>query len=115
MVLCELAFGLGGVHAVTGDGSELLAAVVLIVNVVGDVFQILHVGPANVETLVRLGRYVVVKSRDEENEKRRDQPEAAQLLREFVKKCIYLFIFFNYSDKLRQTVGVYSDGFIHCN
>lgn len=49
-VLGELAFGLGRVHAVAGDGSKLLAAVVLIVNVVGDVFQVLHVGPANVDT-----------------------------------------------------------------
>lgn len=61
MVLCELAFGLGGVHAVAGDGSELLAAVVLIVDVVGDVFEILHVRPASMETLVGLGRHFVVK------------------------------------------------------
>lgn len=61
-LLCELAFGLGGVHAVTGDGGELLAAVVLIVNVVGDVFEILHVGPGNAETLVTLGRHFMVKS-----------------------------------------------------
>lgn len=48
VVLCELAFGLGRVHAVAGDCSELLAAVILIVNVVGDIFEVLHVGPANV-------------------------------------------------------------------
>lgn len=45
LLLGELSLGLRGVHAVTGDSSEFLTAVVLVVDVVGDVLQILHVGP----------------------------------------------------------------------
>lgn len=93
-VLCELAFGLGGVHAVAGDGGELLAAVVLVVNVVGDVFEILHVGPANVGTLVRLGRYFMAKSQDEKN---KDQTKL--LLREFVKNKTQSVFFPHFSFK----------------
>lgn len=81
-VLCELAFGLGGVHAVAGDGCQLLAAVVLIVDVVGDVFEILHVGPAIVETLVRLGRCPMGKNQEKNS---KDQPEEALLLQEIAK------------------------------
>lgn len=44
-VLGELPFGLGSIYSVTGDSSQFLAAVILVVNIVGDVFQILHVGP----------------------------------------------------------------------
>lgn len=36
--LGELSLSLGGVHAVTGDGSKLLTAIILVVDVVGDVF-----------------------------------------------------------------------------
>lgn len=42
--LGELSFSLGGVDSVAGDGRQLLTAVILIVDVVGDVLQILHVG-----------------------------------------------------------------------
>lgn len=44
-VLGELSFGLVVVHAVAGDGGQLPAPVVLVVDVVGDVLQVLHVGP----------------------------------------------------------------------
>lgn len=44
-ILGELPLGLAGVHSITGDSSQLFAAVILIVNVVGDIFEILHVGP----------------------------------------------------------------------
>lgn len=36
-VLGELSLGLGSVYSVTGDGSEFLAAVILVVDIVGDI------------------------------------------------------------------------------
>lgn len=41
----ELALGPVVVHAVVGDGGQLSAAVVLVVDVVCDVLQVLHVSP----------------------------------------------------------------------
>lgn len=37
-VLGELPFGLGSVDSITGDSSQFLAAVILVVNIVGDIF-----------------------------------------------------------------------------
>lgn len=51
--LCELPFGLVVVHPVAGDGSQLPAPVVLIVDVVGDVLQVLHVSPGRGITDIR--------------------------------------------------------------
>lgn len=46
VLLCELALGLGCVNSVTRECGQLLAAVVLIVDVVGHIFEVLHVSPA---------------------------------------------------------------------
>lgn len=45
VVLGELSLGLGSVHSVAGHGSELLAPVILIMDIVGDILEILHMGP----------------------------------------------------------------------
>lgn len=37
-ILGELPFGLGSIYSITGDSGEFLAAVILVVNVVGDIF-----------------------------------------------------------------------------
>lgn len=108
-VLCELAFGLGGVHAVAGDGGELLAAVVLIVNVVGDVFEILHVGPASVVTLLRLGRCVMVKRREERNKDESNQKQRENS-KSIKSKCFFPHFSFKGNQllklqRLRQTAG----------
>ena len=52
-LLGELALVLVVVHAVVGDGRQLAAAVVLVVDVVGHVLQVLHVGSGN-KRLVRI-------------------------------------------------------------
>lgn len=44
-LLGELSLGLGGVHSVAGDRGQLLTAIILVVDVVGHIFQVLHVGP----------------------------------------------------------------------
>ena len=36
-VLSELSLGLGGVHSITGDSSKFLTAVILVVDIVGDI------------------------------------------------------------------------------
>lgn len=45
VLLCQLPLGLGSIHSIAGDGCQLLTAVVFIVDIVGDVLQILHMGP----------------------------------------------------------------------
>lgn len=44
-ILGELPFGLGSIYSITGYSSKFLTAVILVVNVVSDIFQILHMGP----------------------------------------------------------------------
>lgn len=42
-LLGQLSVPLGGVHPVASDSGQLPAAVILIVDVVGDILQVLHV------------------------------------------------------------------------
>lgn len=44
-LLCQLALGLARVDPVTRESGQLLAAVVLVVDVVGHIFKVLHVSP----------------------------------------------------------------------
>lgn len=37
VLLSELSLGLGSVHSVTGDGRKFLTAVVLVVDIIGDI------------------------------------------------------------------------------
>lgn len=54
--LGELSFGLVVVHPVAGDGSQLPAPVVLVVDVVGDVLQVLHVSPGRKAQMLNVRR-----------------------------------------------------------
>lgn len=53
--LGQLTPALVVVHAVVGDGRQLAAPVVLVVDVVGHVLQVLHVGPGDERACYRAG------------------------------------------------------------